>query len=142
MKHGKKESQTIVEDMIESCAKVVDRDAAIKGIKAICKWFGGQLLYISSSKTTGDNTDELRGILAGEVGNDLADKILHKLIKLYGGDQIYIPMYRKAFKNIIAREIFEQYDGNQKTMREICRKYEISYGYMYSLYHLGKKQEK
>jgi len=129
---------SLVWEMINGCAEVADRSTAVRGIRAVCKWFGGQLLYIPAYKTTGKNAGELLGVLADEVGDAAAGRMLEKLMLLYGGDQLYIPMEKKAFKDIIAREIYERYDGSQASMRELCREYGVSFDHMYTLFYKGR----
>ena len=128
--------------MIDGCAEVVDQYTAVRGIRAVCKWFGGQLLYIPAYKTTGQNTEELRGVLADEVGDHDATRMLEKLMLLYGGDQLYIPMEKNAFQDYIAVEIYKRYDGTQASMRQICRDYAISFNQAYALYYRGRDNKK
>jgi Mor family transcriptional regulator len=124
--------------MIEGCGTVVDRAVAVKAIRAVCRYFGGQMLYIPVHKTTGAATEELHGLLRDAVGDRDAGRILEKLMAMFGGYQVYIPMEKSAFRNAIAGEIYERYDGDHKTIGDLCREYGISFNTMYRLYYLGR----
>jgi Mor family transcriptional regulator len=124
--------------MIEGCGKAVDREAAVKAIRELCRYFGGQLVYIPVHKTTGKTTEELHGVLRDAVGDRDAGLMLERLMALYGGYQIYIPMERRAFRDAIAREIYERYDGSHETIGDLCRRYNISFNTMYKLYYRGR----
>ena len=132
------DGRTVIEDMVEGCEKLVGRPVAVKALRAVCRYFGGQLVYIPVAKATGDTTVELRGVLADAVGDATGEKILDKIMALYGGVQLYIPMERGAFRDIIAREIFERYDGNKEKIRDLCREYGMSFVQVYRLWAEGR----
>ena len=134
--------RTIIADMIESCAGLVGQPVAVKALRAVCRYFGGQLIYIPVSKTNGDTTKELHGILIDEVGEVYGERILKKIMALYGGYQIYIPMEKKAFKDIIACEIYERYDNDKNKIRDLCREYGISFTQVYRLWLAGRDSKK
>jgi Mor family transcriptional regulator len=132
------DGRSIVADMIEGCGKAVGRDIAVKAIRELCRYFGGQLVYVPIHKTTGNTTEELHGVLRDAVGDSDAVMILEKIMALFGGHQIYIPMERGAFRDTIAREIYERYDGSHETVGDLCRRYGISFNTMYKLYYRGR----
>jgi Mor family transcriptional regulator len=135
----KHEDMTIAGDIIEVCRATVDRAVAVKAVRELCRYFGGQLVYIPVRKISGDTTKELLGVLRDAAGEADADRILAKLMVLYGGHQIYIPMERTAFRNLIACEVFERYDGNTATIGDICREYGFSFNTLYTLYYEGRE---
>jgi Mor family transcriptional regulator len=140
MKSKNDERQSIVGELIESCSGTVDRAVAIKAIREVCRYFGGQMVYIPVHKTTGKTTEELHGLLRDAVGDRDAGLILEKIMALYGGNQIYIPMEKKAFRPIIAREIYEKYDGINKTIGDLCREYDMAFNTVYQLYHKARDE--
>jgi Mor family transcriptional regulator len=135
------DSRTIIDDMIDGCCDVVGRDAAIKGIRAVCRYFGGTPLYIPVSKTTGDTIEEFHGVLCDAVGDHDADVMMDKIMSLFGHHQIYIPMEKKAFQEVIAHEIYERYGGNKENMRDLCREYGMSFTQIYRLWKKGRKNK-
>jgi len=139
---GAYEGRTIIADMLEACTPLVEKSVVIKALRAVCRYFGGQLIYIPVNKTTGDTTKELWGVLADSVGDGTAEKILEKIMTLFGGLQIYIPMERGAFRDIIAREIYERYDGSQEKIRDLCREYNMSFTQVYRLWAEGRNNKK
>jgi Mor family transcriptional regulator len=134
-------SYSIVLDMIEGCSAVVDRSAAVKAIREVCRYFGGQYVYIPLRKTTGKTTEELHGLLRDAVGDADAGRILEKLMSLYGGYQIYIPMEKKAFRPLIVQEIYKKYDGINTTIGDLCREYGMSFTAVYKFYHEGRNEK-
>jgi Mor family transcriptional regulator len=132
------DGRTIASDMIDGCGDVVKMPVAVKAIRAVCKYFGGQLLYIPLNKTSGGTTGELRGCICDAVGDNDGEKILGKLMALFGGTQIYVPMEKGAFRSIIAREVYEGYDGEKKTIRDLCREYQMSFTQVYRLWVEGR----
>jgi Mor family transcriptional regulator len=128
------EDRSLALDMIDGCAMVVDRPTAIKGIREVCRYFGGQILYIPMSKTTGKTTEELGGILRDTVGDYAGDRMLKKLMALFGGRQVYIPMEQRAFHHMIVREIYDRYDGTGESRGALCREYHMSANTVYRFY--------
>lgn len=127
--------------MIDACTvPVADRVVASRAIRAICKWYGGQLISIPRSRTNSTTVDELRGVIADEVGDPNAEKVVSCLVQLFGGMQLYIPMESRAFSREIAREIHARYNGTQESMRELCREYKISYMQIYRLFHRAEDE--
>jgi Mor family transcriptional regulator len=127
--------RTIAADMVEGCSTVVDRAVAVKAIREVCRYFGGQLIYIPVHKTTGKTAEELHGVLRDAAGDPAADLMLEKLMALYGGYQIYIPKEEKAFHHLIIREIYEKYDGVTTRIGDLCREYNIAFNTVYAFYH-------
>ena len=136
------DGRTVIADMIEGCTGLVGKPVAVKAMRAVCRYFGGQLIYIPVTKTTGDTTGELRGVLVDAVGDAAGEKILDKIMSLFGGVQIYIPMEKGAFRDIIAGEIFERYDNDKKKVRDLCREYGISFAQVYRLWIEGRDNKK
>jgi len=136
------DGRTVISDMIDACTGFVEHSVVIRALRAVCRYFGGQLIYIPMTKTTGDTTRELRGVLADEVGDRDGGKILDKIIFLLGGSQIYIPMEKGAFREIIAREIYERYDNNKEKIRDLCREYGMSFVQVYRLWAEGRDSKK
>ena len=132
------DGRTVIADMVEGCAGLVERPVAIKALRAVCRYFGGQLIYIPMFKTSGETTGELRGVLVDSVGDAAGEKILDKIMATFGGYQIYIPMEKGAFREVIAREIFERYDGNKEKIGDLCREYNMSFMQVYRLWIEGR----
>lgn len=136
------DGRTVITDMIEGCAGFVEQSVIIRAFRAVCRYFGGQLLYVPATKHTGDTTIELRGVIVDEVGEADGDKILDRIMALFGGYQVYIPMERGAFRDIIAREIYERYDGDKQKIRDLCREYGMSFTQVYRLWAEGRDNKK
>jgi Mor family transcriptional regulator len=132
------EGRLSASDMVAACSDVTDRAAAVKAIRAVCKYFGGQIVYFPKSKITGKTTEELHGVLRDAVGDYHGGLMLERLMALYGGGPIYIPMEKGAFRKDIAQEIYERYDGNDETIRDLCREYNMSFVQVYRLYYEGR----
>jgi Mor family transcriptional regulator len=135
------EGRGIVNDMIEGCGTVVDRAVAVTAIREVCRYFGGQLVYIPAGKTTGETTEELRGVLRDAAGDPDGDRMLAKLMALYGGYQIYIPREERAFRRLIAREVYEKYTGTRASRAALCREYHTTYNTVYALYRAGRDEK-
>jgi Mor family transcriptional regulator len=140
MKAKNYDGRSIAADMIEECGAVVDRAVAVRAIREVCRYFGGQYVYIPVHKTTGKTTEELRGLLRDAAGDTAADLIFEKLVALYGGYQVYIPKERRAFRNVIAREIYERY-GSGETIGDLCREYNITFNTVYRFYYRGRDEK-
>jgi Mor family transcriptional regulator len=141
MKTKNHDGRTIAADMIGECGAVVGRDVAVRAIRELCRHFGGQLVYIPVHKTTGKTTEELHGVLRDAAGDRDAALMLEKLMTLYGGCQIYIPMEKKAFHRLIALEIYGKFDGITKTIGDICREYGMSFNTVYKFYYEGRDEK-
>jgi len=132
----------LVEDLIHSCAgAMVTTQEAQKATRALCRWFGGQMAYIPAERENGSWGEKLRGVLADAVGDGAAAAILEKIMRLYGGMQIYFPMERNAFSKTIALEIFERHGSNGITMNDLAREYGISFAQAYRLWGEGQAEK-
>jgi Mor family transcriptional regulator len=129
------ENHIFVKDMINSLSCLIEPESGRRGVRALCRFFGGQLLYIPQNKVDGESAEKIRGVLADEVGDADAEKILEKLMMFYGGTQLYIPLERTGFKKDIANEIYKMYDGTNESMSEICRNYNLSFTQVYRYVH-------
>jgi len=139
MKPNSYDSRTIITDVLDSCNGYVEQSVVIRALRAVCRYFGGQLIYIPKTKTTGDTTRELQGVIEDEVGYADGEKILEKIMSMLGGYQVYIPMEKGAFREIIAQEIYE---ADTAKRGDLCRKYGISFNQVYKLWHKGHNNKK
>ncbi|WP_147613917.1 Mor transcription activator family protein [Treponema pectinovorum] len=113
-----------------------EEGTAVKGIRSICKYFGGQMIFLPKFKIDGSETvEELRGVLADAVGDGAAEQILEVLMAQFGGVPLYIPQECRAFRDEVAKEIYERYDGTKETRGDLCREYKMSFSQIYRLYH-------
>ena len=123
--------------MINGCADIVDRKTATKAVRIICRYFGGSLVYVPIKKTNGGMINEMHEALCDTVGDRDGKLILKKIMALFGGHQLYVPMEKSAFNKEIAREIHERL-YKEKT-RDLCREYAISFTQVYRLFYKGRK---
>ena len=138
-----KNENTIAQDFFNAAFEATgDKEKSTLGIRAICKYFGGQLIYIPLFKAAGKTADDLRGVLADAIGDHAAEIVLKKIMILFGGVQVYVPMESRAFRKEISMEIYNQYDGTQESMRELCRNYSMSFVQLYRLWALGRENAK
>jgi Mor family transcriptional regulator len=129
----------LVEDLILSCTGGgVVSETAQKAVRALCRYYGGQMIYIPAKKDHGASAENLRRIMADAVGDTTAEKILGRIMALYGNRQIYIPLERTAFRKIIALEIYDRHGKEGCTMNELAREYNISFTCAYSFWKLGR----
>ena len=113
----------------------IEKAQVLKALRALSRWYGGQQLYIPLRAEKSELGDEIFGVMADAIGDADAEKILDVLSALYGGVQWYVPLERNAFRDIIAQEVLSAYDGKTETLRNLCRKYGCSFGWIYKLYH-------
>ena len=138
---AKSRDRALVEDLILSCAGGgVSSETAQKAIRAVCRYFGGQMVYIPARKENGSSAEKLRGVIMDAVGEWQAEKILEKIMILYGGMQLYIPMERKAFLKTIALEIYLRH-RNGISMNDLAREYGISFNTGYKLWSIGQREK-
>jgi Mor family transcriptional regulator len=133
-----------VEDLILSCASgEVSSQTVQKAVRAICRYFGGQMIYIPAKKENGASAESLRGVIADAVGDKYAEKILGKIMRLYGRMLLYIPFEEKAFKKTIALEIYQRcgHKGKGIAMNDLAREYHISVAHAYRLWELGQREK-
>ncbi len=124
-------------EMVRACSYNLgqgENDIAVKGIRAVCQYFGGQMIFLPKSKIAGSKTAEtLYGVLADAVGEPAAGIMLDTLTTQFGGVQLYIPQESRAFRDEVAKEIFEKYDGTDESRGDICREYKITFSQVYRL---------
>ncbi|GHV76494.1 hypothetical protein AGMMS49942_13150 [Spirochaetia bacterium] len=139
---GKSRNNALVEDLILSCTGgEVGSETAQRAIRALCRYYGGQMIYVPAKKETGISAEKLRGIVADVVGDSAAVEIVGKIMKLYGNMQVYIPLERKAFRKIIALEIYERSGKNGISMNDLAREYGISFTLAYHLWQEGQHEK-
>jgi Mor family transcriptional regulator len=138
----KSRDNALAEDLILACTgEGVPPETAQRAIRALCRFYGGQMVYIPVKKETGKSAENLRGILADAVGGSAAEKILVKIMALYGNMQLYIPMERSAFRKTIALEIYERYGKDGSSMNDLARQYGISFTLAYNLWKMGQHEK-
>ena len=133
------EGRSITDDMAEGCAGIAGKATAVKAVRALCRYFGGSLIYMPIRASNGQTAGEMRGVLADAVGGNDAERILAKLMALFGGYQLYMPLEKNVFKKELALEIFERLDGEKEKVRDLCREYGISFNQVYRLWKIGQK---
>jgi Mor family transcriptional regulator len=132
----------LVNDLILSCSRGgVSPQAAQKAIRALCRHYGGQMLYIPAKKDDGASAENLRSVLADAVGGSDAEKILSRIMGLYGNMQLYFPLERTAFRKTIALEIFARCGSGGCTMNDLAREYGISAMHGYRLWRIGQQEK-
>jgi Mor family transcriptional regulator len=116
---------------------------AVKVVRAILRYFGGQLIYLplSADHIGSKVLDDLRGVVADEIGDGDADRLLGPWSKMFGGMQLYMPLEASAFRDEIADEIYARYNGTTGCMADLCREYRTSYVQIYRLYHRGRERK-
>jgi Mor family transcriptional regulator len=138
----KTRDNVLVNDLIFSCTQgTVSAEAAQCAIRALCRYYGGQMLYIPMTKDHGVSAEKLRSCLADAVGDPDAEAILGRIMRLYGNMQIYIPLERTAFRKAIALEIYERYGSAPCTMNDLARAYGITAMHAYRLWHIGRREK-
>jgi len=137
---GKRDS-SLAEDMIILCSTAVGSETAQKGIRALCRYFGGQLIYVPSRNDVGQSAEKIRCVLSDAVGDKSAALILEKLMLRFGALQVYIPLERCAFRKIIALEIYERNFNNDVPINDLAREYNISFNLAYTLWREGQREK-
>jgi len=139
---AKAKTRGLVEDLILSCASGgVSSETSQKAVRAICRHYGGQMVYIPARKADGSSAESLRGVIADAVGDRLAGKILDRIMILYGRMLLYIPQEDKAFRKTIALEIYERNGNKGAAMPDLAREYHISLAYAYRLWKEGRSEK-
>ena len=132
----------LAEDLILSCAgDGVSSETAQRAIRALCRYYGGQMAYIPAKKQDGTSAENLRRVIADAAGDGAAEKILGRIMALYGGIQVYIPLERTAFRKIIALEIYERHGKDGSSMNDLAREYNISFTCAYNFWKLGQSEK-
>jgi Mor family transcriptional regulator len=138
-------NNAFVSDMIRICSSEIHEETARRGIRAFCRYFGGQIIYVPLAKREGGKAEEIRRVLSDEVGGGDAEKILARLMLSYGGVHLYVPLERCGFKREIALDIYARYhssgDSGEDEIKigELCREYNMSFTQVYRLWYAGRK---
>lgn len=131
------ENLNLANEMVASCSARLgkgEHETAVKGIRAICQYYGGQMIFLPKFKRDNSKTaEQFFGILADAVGDGTAETMLEVLMSQFGGVQLYIPQEVRAFRDEVAMEIYEKYDGTDESRGEICREYKIAFTQIYRL---------
>lgn len=131
------ENLNLANEMVASCSARLgkgEHETAVKGIRAICQYYGGQMIFLPKFKRDNSKTaEQLFGILADAVGDGTAETMLEVLMSQFGGVQLYIPQEVRAFRDEVAMEVYEKYDGTDESRGEICREYKIAFTQIYRL---------
>jgi Mor family transcriptional regulator len=126
--------RSLAGDFVAAAREAVgNRQTAVRAVRALCKWFGGQMVYIPLARADGKTAEALRGVLADAVGDRDAETIVLRLMRLFGGVQYYIPKEMGAFPKEIAREIYGRFDGTQGSMNALCREYNCCFTKVYRI---------
>jgi Mor family transcriptional regulator len=142
VKPRKARDSALVEDLILSCAgEGVSSETAQKAVRALCRYYGGQMTYIPSKKKDGTLAENLRRVITDAVEEHAAEKIADRIMTLYGGMQLYVPLGHRAFRKIIALEIYERYGKDGVTMNDLAREYGFSSDHTYKLWKLGRHEK-
>lgn len=130
-----------VKPMVDMVHELVDtRTEAIRVVRSILRLYGGQLLYLPRSLRESKHVQRLLAAISDEIGDGLAEKVLIRLMKVFGGSQLYLPLEHVAFRDEIADEIFHRYDGSGDRLSELCIEFAISFTQVYRLFHHGKQR--
>jgi Mor family transcriptional regulator len=137
-----KSDNALVEDLILACTGgEVSSETAQKAVRALCRYYGGQMVYVPAKKETGTSAENLRSVIADAAGDWAADNIVGKIMRLYGNMQLYIPMERTAFRKTIALEIYQRYGKNGISMNDLAREYGVSFTLAYNLWREGRREK-
>jgi Mor family transcriptional regulator len=138
----KTNDNVLVDDLIRICTQGgVTAETARCAIRALCRYYGGQMIYIPAEKENGASAEKLRSVLADAVGDPDAESILGRIMRLYGNMQIYMPLERTAFRAAIAVEIYARSGNDGCTMGDLAREYNISVMHAYRLWHAGRREK-
>ncbi|MDR2021231.1 MAG: hypothetical protein LBQ14_10765 [Treponema sp.] len=143
-KFGRRKSRdsALVEDLILSCTgKGVTSEDAQKAVRALCRYYGGQMVYIPARKGNGKAAENLRRVIADAADDYAAEEIVSRIMRLYGNTQIYIPPERCAYQKIFALEIYGRTGKNGVTINDLAREYNISANHVYKLWKLGQREK-
>lgn len=136
-------TKTLIDDMLLVCtSRLADHAQARKALRAVCRYYGGQQLYIPRwKKESSRKAEELRDVLADAVGDPDGETVLDELMTKFGGFAHYIPLEGRAFRTDVAQEIYESYDGTTEHLGDLCRQYGITYTQVYRLWHLARDEK-
>jgi Mor family transcriptional regulator len=139
MARRKTDCQNIALDIVDTCRGALDQNTALKGVRNLCRYFGGAMYYIPVKKKDGRTAKEMLETLREAVGGRAADIIIGKTMALFGGLQIYIPLENSAFESVIAEEVYKRHTEEGANMREMSRDYGVSFTEIYGLWKKGQK---
>lgn len=115
---------------------VCDRTTAAKALRGLCRWYGGQMVYLPKTRwRESKRGEEIFGVMADATDDASSEKIMDCITPLFGGFQIYVPFETGIFSREVAREIHERYDGTEETKNDLCREFHISFAKFYKLWH-------
>jgi Mor family transcriptional regulator len=138
----KSHDSALVEDLILSCTgDGVASETAQKAIRALCRYYGGQMIYIPAKKENGTSAEHLRRVITDVAGARAAEKIVGRIMRIYGNMQLYIPLERTAFRKIIALEIYARFGNDGNSMNDLAREYNISFTLAYHLWKKGQHEK-
>jgi Mor family transcriptional regulator len=132
---------SLVKDLILSCTGGgVSSETAQQAIRALCRYYGGQMVYVPARKENGKAAEKIRSIIADAVGDPAAEKILNKIMALYGKTQVYFPLERTAFRKTIALEIYARL-GNGCCINDLAGDYNISFTCAYNFWKWARHEK-
>ena len=99
--------ENLMQEMLRVLAgRGVERERALRALRALSSWFGGQLVYIPQQKRTQSRIgQEIYGVLADAVGDADAQRIYDIIARLYGGTQWYIPVEKRHLENRLLKRL-------------------------------------
>jgi Mor family transcriptional regulator len=119
-----------------------EKDAAQKAVRALFRYFGGQMLSVPSRKADSKTGEKIRRVIADATDDATAEKVLDKLMTFHGGKQLYFKLEQRACRKEIAREIYSRYRYGEEgsTMNDLAREYNISCAHAYRLWREGQRE--
>jgi Mor family transcriptional regulator len=138
----KSRESALAEDLILSCTGGgVTSETARKAVRALCRYYGGQMVYIPARKENGVSAESLRRVITDAAGERAGKEITGKIMRLYGAMQTCIPLERTAFRKTIALEIYKRFGNNGCAMNDLAREYNISFTHAYDLWREGRREK-
>jgi len=138
-KQKKLRDNEVTRDLIIICNGYADLSEVKRGVRALCRVYGGQFLYIPAIKTKGSSAEAVFTVLAEEVGERTAGVMLDRFMMVYGGMTLYIPFENHAFQKEIAQEIYERHSPARGSMSALASRYGISVVQAYNLWKAGQR---
>jgi Mor family transcriptional regulator len=126
-------------DLVDACERAIGRDTAVKGVRNICRYFGGGQYYLPKEKKDGVTMTTMHKTLCQSVGEQGANVIIDKIMTLFGGGQFYIPLEIGAFEDVIAEEIYRRAQYENTPLRAMFRDYNVCFPKIYRLWKKGRK---
>lgn len=131
--------QNIILDIVDACSIEIDRSIAIKGMRTICRNYGGGMYYFPANKKNGRFISEVRETLKEAVGETSAEIIIDKMMALLGYSPVYIPFEKGAFRDIVAEEIYIRNVREGVPVSQLFRDYGLTTVCAYKLWKEGQK---